>query len=365
MSAQQFLNYLTAGSVWIRTDNGKQVKFLYLTNTTLKPKMQLKFPPQVIYADEQGDVFNRSIDDFASVYTFFNVDGELEKRLEGLLVFSAEAFETIDDTEDEDPVDLDAPEVLVEVPHPLEVAAATLEEIDQAGPVPETLAEQLAREYDEPAKERVMSMGFSLSTSHELNAPTLTVPELSDAAVLYSREPSPDMTSTFHRILFKLDQKVTIESLQEIWHPGSTANTVDFFTVSTAGGVEIHVWDAWVGIYPEYSADGLYAAVLIRSAESPIDVEEPTAPEQPPAPEVLTPVPNMLDLQEMLAAGMQGTSAPAAPGIMMNEAPVVDAEVAVGAPEATVPQVTYVPPVVTTTPLVFTVTPVNPVPTSA
>jgi hypothetical protein len=72
MSVAETLDLLTPGTVWLRRD-GSQAKFLFVTNTALSPKTQLAHPPQVIYSDSKGNIFNRDIDDFFRVYTMPNL----------------------------------------------------------------------------------------------------------------------------------------------------------------------------------------------------------------------------------------------------------------------------------------------------
>ncbi|MDN3123370.1 hypothetical protein P0E82_13680, partial [Enterococcus faecalis] len=104
MSVAENMEFLTPGSVWTRDADGSIAKFLWLTNTSLKPKTQIKHPPQVVYVDISGNVLNRTAEDIFQLYSFHSVDGELERRLEALIQFNAADLAHVQDPED-DPVD--------------------------------------------------------------------------------------------------------------------------------------------------------------------------------------------------------------------------------------------------------------------
>src|SRR5882762_9273060 len=95
------LELLTAGSVWVRNKgkkSGEARKVLFVTNTSLPERAQEQHPPQVIYADDDGNMYNRDVADFFEQYSFFNIDPELESKIENLFVFSESDY---DDPEDE------------------------------------------------------------------------------------------------------------------------------------------------------------------------------------------------------------------------------------------------------------------------
>jgi hypothetical protein len=269
MSASENLELLTPGTVWLRRD-GSSVKFLFLTNQNLTAATQQKHPPQIIYADKQGNIFNRKVDDFFSTYQFLNVDGELEKKLENLFVFNAEDYSAVEDPADE-------PQLLPVQPEP------------ELVPHEETLADSLLRELTAANDERALTVAFGISDHESLKTPKLTAADLSEAVAVYSQEPNKTYNLTQHRLLFKLSDKITVANLVEVFHPSSDINTVDWFAIKTALGSDTIVWDSWIGVYPEYSAQGLYASVLVGSTEAPVDSQETpgieavsTVPETPP-----------------------------------------------------------------------------------
>src|SRR6185437_4225897 len=89
---EEALSLLTPGSVWLKQD-GKQVKVLWITNTTLSAKQQAMAPIQIVYSNEDGNVYSRTVESFLKVHQFWNVDPELENKLENLIVFNEEDYE--------------------------------------------------------------------------------------------------------------------------------------------------------------------------------------------------------------------------------------------------------------------------------
>jgi hypothetical protein len=315
MSSNQNLDSnLTYGSIWLRA-NGTQAKFLFLTNQSLTAATQIKHPPQVVYADADGNIFNRDVDDFFRIYTFLNVDGDLEKRLESLLVFNASDYSTVVDADDAEQ----------ETPDP--VADEPEEQEEAEGEPEETLADQLYRELvsepDEKEKEKALQVSFGLSDHAGVATPVLTSADLSQALIMYSREPNANYDLTQHRLTFKLGGKVTLDSLREVFHPSKTVNTVDYFEITTRYGIDVVVWDSWIGIQPEYTVRGLYAAVYVGTTDAPTDTEETPGVEavevehQTPAQQATqeTNIPDMSFLRDII----QGSgSVTVAPGIMLN-----------------------------------------------
>lgn len=322
MSVAETLDLLTPGTVWLRRD-GSQAKFLFVTNTALSPKTQVAHPPQVIYSDSKGNIFNRDIDDFFRVYTFLNVDAELEKKIENLFVFNEADYETVNDPEDDEPVVAPADEN-VSVPPSIKVPESDTEE---------TLAESLLRDLTNEkekteGEESALTAIFGIGANEALVNPTLTPADLAAALALYSQEPNKVYNLTQHRLLFKLSDKVTIANLVEAFHPSSERNTVDWFAIKTAITSDTIVWDSWIGVYPEFSAHGLYASVLIGSSENPVD-EEPTpgieAAEVPAVVAEPAPLPIVTSGYAQIVGDVaQSVTLTAAPGISLNSVPALE-----------------------------------------
>lgn len=270
MNSEEVKDLATPGSVWLRTD-GAQVKVIFLTNLSLNPQQQQKYPPQVIYADANGKIFSRTPESFATIYTFLNVDPDLEKRVGNLIVFKATDYLTVDDPEDDEEAivlvdDEDdgvpaAPKEPVVKPT-VQVRQSTAQKTVEPKPV--QAASKLSRE---------LRVDFKLSDNEGYTNPALTVNDLAEAIKVYTRQPDEQYNVTVHRLSFALSEKVTMESLKEIFHPSPTVNTIDAFRVRTAFGSEIFVWDTWIGIYPEYSVTGLFATVYVGTGDSPVDTE--------------------------------------------------------------------------------------------
>lgn len=144
----------------------------------------------------------------------------------------------------------------------------------------------MAASNDETAH---LSVSFVISQNTELRTPKLTAEELSQAIVLYSNSPNEQYDLTEHKLLFPLEGNITEESLREVFHPSTEVNTVDYFTVLTKFRRDEIVWDTWIGLVPEYSVNGLYAAVLVGTANKTLD----TAP---------TPGVDAVELDEVVAA---------------------------------------------------------------
>jgi hypothetical protein len=262
MSSNENLDLqLSKGSVWMRKD-GSQVKFLFLTNLTLSPKTQEDHPPQVIYTDVEGNVYNRDVDKFLKVYQFYNVDGELEQRLNRLIVFNPADYSTLEDEDD----------AVIQITDDGEDEDSLIVRAPATTNSDETLAEQMLRELTASNEEPThLSVSFAISQNPDLRMPKLTAEDLSQAVVLYSNSPNEQYDLTEHKLLFPLEGNITEESLREVFHPSTEVNTVDYFTVLTKFRRDEIVWDAWIGIVPEYSVNGLYAAVLVGTANKTLD----------------------------------------------------------------------------------------------
>ncbi len=340
MSALEFFQFLTPGSVWVRPDTKRRVKFLFLTNQKLSTKLQLRNPPQVVYVDENGDVYSRSIEAFAGQYEFNHVDGELEKRLEGIFTFDTSDVLSVDDEDDEE-IDLDSvPDVIEasteadDLRHPIEIAASQVDDLPESDhltaleeialepaperSVPKTLAEEMAHDLLTETRAHVdenephLDVGFLISQNS--NSPKLSAADLSDAITRYTREPSMiDGNETLHKLTFKLGGAVTIPALEEVFHPESTTDTVDAFNVVTEFGSELFVYEGYLGVFPEFSRDGLSATVVVATPAEPApqaaqyepetvfqDGPPLTAPELPAEHEVAAALPDVSALAELI-----------------------------------------------------------------
>jgi hypothetical protein len=263
MTNDEIKDLLTPGSVWLRRD-GAQIKVLFYTNQSLTSKQQEKFVPQVVYADADARVLSRDLDSFGGMYTFLNIDPDLEKRVENLIVFKASDYLTVDDPEDEiqivdDEEDQQKPDDAAEAPTPKEKPVVLVHK-----PV-------LSASTGE---KRLLTVDFKISAESGLAMPKLSAADLTNACHVYTREPDEHYRMTVHRLAFKRSETVTVDSLKEAFHPSKSVNTVDAFRVRTQFDQEIFVWDSWLGIFPEYSVSGLFLTVYVGTSDSPVDTEE-------------------------------------------------------------------------------------------
>ncbi len=278
----EVMDLLTQGSVWKKNSGqkaGRQAKLLFLTNTTLPVRVQEKHPVQVIYADDESNIYNRSIEEFTSQYSFFNVDGELESRLEGLLVFNE------DDAEEETDEEIEASAAAVVARSMEAVAAAeggaaplTANQIGLVNKQPKSFADSLLEDEtfdavdgddvveDEGQHPTVVQFTFG-SVSPE--SATLTDYELASALVAYSQEPDRGNNMIKHRLLFALNQGVTIATLQEAFIPNDDYNTVDTIAVVGPHFSEVVPWTDYLGVYPEMAAGRAFATVLLGEDLTP------------------------------------------------------------------------------------------------
>lgn len=250
------LEMLTQGSVWKRNTGkltGKEVKFLFLTNSTLNAKDQLKHPPQVIYVGDDGAIYNRELDDFLGLYDFYNVDSGLEARLEGLFVFNQDL---IDDNEDEDDDGGNLDDVEIE---------GETEEDSEGENKEVTLAQLLAGE----SAERVQG-GFTISNIPNYDRAPITEKQLSAAFCGYTQEPLLSHGLLVHRLVFKQNEIIDAEALDLAFAPNAELNTVESFVVKYRGAIRPVLWTTWLGVYPHLTADGNFLTVMVGTDDLPL-----------------------------------------------------------------------------------------------
>ena len=377
MSSVSQLDFLTPGSVWLRKD-GRQAKFLFMTNTALKAKTQLTHPPQVIYADTDGNTYNRDIDGFFDTYKFHSVDGDLENKLGSLFVFKEEDFDDEDADDAATDVEADDTAHLMSSPANAERLRRSISELQLETPsvvaldaavaptqhrqtLADQLAEQLANEggttqVRADAKTGVQ-VGFAFAVEEGLTESPLSAQQLTDSLVVYSQDPNVNYTLTQHRLLFELSEEITIEKLRLAFAPSETTSTVDAFEVRTALGSSLVYWTHFIGVYPEYTTGGLYASVLVGTEDSPIGnesdfkvtdddvaelpatLEQPEQTEQTEQTAEALPIPEAV-IEAAVAVHAEIPQAPMAPVVQVQVAPVAQPqpEVQVAAPSAPAPE---------------------------
>ena len=298
---------LTEGSVWVR-ENGKRNTVLFLTNRTLNSKIQKSHPPQVVYTDEQGNIFNQSVTNFLKTRTFINVNPTMEMRCLAL---------TRDMESEDDIGSVDA-----------DTDTLTIAEEDESPEEPEAssvIARFMNGGNDVPAEGSV-SEGVEVIASippvefFPLNDPTLPVTigsqELQDALASYEVAPNLERNMMSHTLTFRCDSNEVANNIFKAFHGSNhQTNLLYGFRVhspaSETGSEEI-IWTASLGVYP-YIVDGdNYVRVMVMSP-SPVPSEGESEGLQPNAPEsfseatVETALPS--DLLERVEAVMEAEKA--------------------------------------------------------
>lgn len=260
------LDLLTEGSVWRKVKGarqGAQVKVLHLTNKNIRASTQLKYPPQVIYADDQAEVYSREVGDFFDHYKFHNVDPELEARLQNLLVFNE------DDYDEEEPDVLESALSVSDVKVPakeskqvkIEAKKSFADQFLDSSDEDETaFAEAIQGAFEDS---RAIQGLFTFDKNGTFEVAPLDGKQLSEALVGYSQEPSRDLEMVQHKLLFNLNSEVTLQSLERTFNPDSAVNIVDKIEITTQYGKETIDWNAFLGVYPEFNVVGLYGIVII------------------------------------------------------------------------------------------------------
>lgn len=265
------LELLTPGSVWVRK-NGKESRFLFLTNAKLPEKFQAEHPQMAVYADEDDNVFSVPVMDFIAKRTFFNCEPGLETRLLNLLAFSAAdddtGFDLLNDSDNdenllindsEDDARTDGSEGIVESSENVsgQTNFATDEGLVNAFPVEFFGAETGLPEIISPQR-------------------------LCELTECYQQTVSLVDHKYLHTLFIRAANGITKETLYASFSPTHVEqNAVYSFKVRTNEGVLDIDWDGLVGIYPYvYQHISMYQVVFYTEAEVAITSMEPAEAEQ-------------------------------------------------------------------------------------
>jgi len=263
------LEMLTQGSVWKRNVGkfkGKEVKFLFLTNSNLPAKGQLKHPPQVIYVDEKNAIYNRELDSFLSAYTFYNVDSDLESKLESLFVFNESLIE-----DDEEEIEYQIPEGSdQESVEEAQVQPAETETQVQTDIKAKTVAEL----WLEPAEDAVKGSFIISKVPGYENPPSIDEKQLALAFVGYSQEPLLSHGLLGHRLTFKQTDNITVESIDRAFAPNDHVNTVESFIIQHRDNIQQVLWTTWLGVYPQLTLQGNFLTVLVATDDLPLTAND-------------------------------------------------------------------------------------------
>jgi len=249
-NAQEQLSLLTPGSVWL-SPKGKPSFVLFITNENIPAAKQAQFPPQVIFADEEGELYNVNVDKFLDARSFHHVEPDLETKIENLLVMQEEPSDEEHDNGDA----VGATDVQMQSHNQsildLEEAAAASDVSD----APVVLAS------------RNLKATFQFDHTDGLEDPVLSGHYLATALRSYSQEPSLATAQIIHRLTFMLDAECTLESLNATFSDVITSQQhrrhLHAMTVQAHGNIEPVIWNQFNGVYPVFTDGGAYGVVLL------------------------------------------------------------------------------------------------------
>ena len=249
------LDFLTPGSIFVRED-GREARFLFLTNTALPLKVRKQYPQQVVYADENNNILSCDIDRFLKPRQFHMVDPELEARLVNLLAIS--------NSDSEDALDLDSDE---------SEDALVIEDGDLGGD-----DEQGASDFNTEGDSEEDTAGplVKFIPSSELPA-TIDADYLAQAVSSYQQSPGTALGSIQHALFIRNEKGITRDSLIAAFSPSKEqdgTHSIFTFEVEIEGQL-VHVnWAEFLGVYPCIFYGSQMYQVLFNTVTS----VEPTAP---------------------------------------------------------------------------------------
>ena len=238
---------LTTASVWMRKD-GTLNTVLFISNETLSEKAQAKFPPQVVYTDSEANIFTRSVEDFVRDREFYNINGELESRLEGLFLLDESTMQDVDlmldDEEDELQVeDKELPAEDKEAPEWQDEELAGLE----------TVTESLSG-YTPPV---------TYKTAEGVVSPfDLTV--LSSLTESYLQEPSIADNTIYHKLFIQASAGLTKDVLHSLFTVSNGVQLIPVVSSPAYSPEPIEVdWDIFSGVYFQVHGETTYFVVIL------------------------------------------------------------------------------------------------------
>jgi hypothetical protein len=299
---QQFLE---PGHVFTRKD-GSSSRILFVTNQSLPVAARKKFPPQVVYADENDNILSRDIPGFLESREFYNVDPELETKLRNLLVAEGATLP-------EDKLDLDDDSLLVvDSVDELDSMLSTTDSDDAGEEEPEDepaiIGAAVAADFPDEVEEEASTPVTFVAVNAGL--PTaLTAEQLAGATASYQQQQNHATGNIEHVLFVRVGDGITKESLDRSFNPlYQDESTLYAPQIRMEGKTITFDWDILVGIYPAVFFDSEMYRVILA-----------TDPTQSTAADPVTAQPAEIDppgVQEGIAE--LGTVAEAAPA---NTAP--------------------------------------------
>lgn len=312
-------DFLLPGHVFSRPD-GSTSRLLFITNVSLGKKASAKFPPQVVYADENNQVFSRDIPGFLESREFVNVDPELEAKLNALLKSDTEH------PEDELDLDGDDDQLMVsgidEIDDMLTDMGLEIEPSDEGS------------EIEEPDTVDVPSAVAYVAVNEGVPQ-ALTAEQLASATVSY--EQSIDNGNLLHTLCIRAGDGITKALLEQSFNPlYQDAYTMYAPKVVIEGQNHTFDWDVLVGIYPAVFYDSQIYKVILQSNPVPDAPEAVVLNEDEALAALETAVEQPVDHAANLAAAVQASGAVVTVDEIDPPAPVaVQAQPAVVAAVAT------------------------------
>ena len=253
------ISQLTPASVWVRKD-GSLNTVLFISNETLSELAQLKFPPQVIYADGDSNIFTRSVGDFLKDRQFYNVNGELESRLDALFQLDEDSL----DEEDLLLADEDEDELQVEDPKGL----TTDEEEDEEPPEWDESELVGLDTVSSPSTPYVPPVTYTTGVDQDL----FDLDTLSLLTESYVQDPVISDSTLYHRLFIQAAAGLTKDILHSLFTVTKGITLVPTVTASAYFDAPMEIdWTKFLGIYVQVHETTTYFIVVLGT---PLVTEE-------------------------------------------------------------------------------------------
>jgi hypothetical protein len=227
------LDFLTPGSIFVRED-GREARFLFLTNMALPEKVRKQYPAQVVYADENNNVLSCDIDRFLNKRKFHMVDPELEARLMNLLAIS--------NSDSEDALDLSSDD-----------DALVIEDGEDLGDDDGTQSDGQELQKDDYGSDSTDNAGPIVKLIPSSDLPSVLDAEyLAQAVSSYQQSPGTSPRSVQHSLFIRSEKGITRDALIAAFSPSSEQSGKSIFTFEVEiEGAPVHVnWNEFLGVYP-------------------------------------------------------------------------------------------------------------------
>lgn len=339
-------DFLEPAHVFVRPD-GREARFLFLTNTALPAKFKKDFPPQVVYADENDNVLSCSIERFLANRKFTHVDPELEARLLNLLALGGSS-----NVGDEDSLDLDD-ELLVTSDDSEEES----EEHEFEAELPDDSAVNIGTDVTEidptDPRDDLPEDSTPIVTFVAQDERPAAIDPLYLAQAVSSYQETPNLTdgSVQHVLFIRAAPGITKEKLYHSFSPtADNINTVFTFKVVLEGNEVLIDWDNFAGVYScIFYETEMYQVIFTITAASRAAAIVAAREAEAPVPDLAnavshTPAVVVANPASVVAAAAPAVAVQAQPAVAVHAAPAVAAVPTVAvAPVATVqPQPTVV-----------------------